>query len=52
MPGLADQQKIVEILRRQLPLKAKHTALRQANAALIPATLERVFGVDHTGVRQ
>ena len=43
MPGLADQQKIVEILRRQLPLKAKHAAIREANAALLPATLERVF---------
>lgn len=44
MPVLPDQQKIVEILRRQLPLKTKHTVIRQANAALIPATLERVFG--------
>lgn len=43
MPKLADQQRIVEVLRRQLPLKAKHTAIREANAALIPATLERVF---------
>ena len=24
-------------------LKARHTAIRQANAALLPATLERVF---------
>lgn len=24
-------------------LKAKHAAIRQANAALLPATLERVF---------
>lgn len=48
MPRLFDQQKIVEILRLQLSLKAKHTAIRQANAALIPATLERVFGVEPT----
>ncbi len=27
-------------------LKDRHTAIRQANAALIPATLERIF---HTG---
>jgi hypothetical protein len=33
-------------------LKAKHAAIRQANAALIPVTLERVFGVEHTGARQ
>jgi len=43
LPELAEQQKIIEILRRLLPLKAKHTAIRQANAALLPATLERVF---------
>lgn len=43
LPELADQIKIVEILKRQSPLKAKHTAIRQANAALLPATLERVF---------
>ena len=49
MPGLADQQKIVEILMRQLPLKAKHAALRQANAALLPATLERVFSTSGQG---
>jgi hypothetical protein len=24
-------------------LKAKHTVIREANAALLPATLERVF---------
>lgn len=43
LPELAGQIKIVEILRRQLPLKAKHAAIRAANAALLPATLERVF---------
>ena len=43
MPALAAQQQIVEILKRLSPLKAKHTAIRQANAALLPATLERVF---------
>jgi type I restriction enzyme S subunit len=43
MPELDDQLRIVEILKRQVPLKTKHTAIRQANAALLPATLERVF---------
>lgn len=43
LPLLADQLKIVEILERQSPLKAKHAALRAANAALLPATLERLF---------
>ncbi len=44
LPVLADQLRIVEILKRLSPLKARHAAIRQANAALIPATLERVFG--------
>ena len=43
MPALAAQQQIVKILKRLSPLKAKHAAIRQANAALLPATLERVF---------
>lgn len=43
MPLFDDQLRIVEILKRQTPLKAKHTAIREANAALLPATLERVF---------
>jgi Restriction endonuclease S subunits len=43
MPHLDDQLRIVEILKQQAPLKAKHTAIREANTALLPATLERVF---------
>jgi type I restriction enzyme S subunit len=43
MPDLADQLKAVSILKRQEHLKAKHAAIREANAALLPATLERVF---------
>lgn len=46
LPVLVDQLRIVEILKRQLPLKAKHAAIRRANAALIPATLERIFVTD------
>lgn len=43
MPHIGDQLRIVEMLKRQVPLKAKHTAIRKANAALLPAMLERVF---------
>lgn len=45
LPVLADQLRIVEILKRQAQLKSKHAAIRQANAALLPATLERLFAV-------
>ena len=43
LPVLVDQHRIVEILKRQLALKSRHNAIRQANAALLPATLERLF---------
>jgi type I restriction enzyme S subunit len=43
MPVLADQLRIVKILRRQSLLQARHAAIRQANGALLPATLERLF---------
>jgi type I restriction enzyme S subunit len=43
LPELSGQEKIVKILKLQIPLKAKHKAIREANAALLPATLERVF---------
>lgn len=43
LPVLVDQLRIVEILKRQSPLKSKHAAIREANAALLPATLERLF---------
>lgn len=43
MPDFDDQLRIVEILKRQIPLKAKHAAMHQANSALLPATLERMF---------
>ena len=43
MPELVDQLKIAEILTKQIPLKTKHAAIREANAALLPATLERLF---------
>lgn len=48
LPTLNDQLRIVEVLKRQTPLEAKHAASRQANAALLPATLERVFAASST----
>lgn len=51
-PPLAVQQTFDRLQAEIAALKAKHTAIREANAALLPATLERVFGVDHTGTRQ
>ena len=44
MPPQEKQQKVVDILRRQARLRSRHTTIRQANDALIPAMLERVFG--------
>lgn len=52
MPSLAVQHTFDRLQAEIVALKAKHTAIRQANAALIPATLERVFGVEPTGARQ
>ncbi len=46
LPVLVDQLRIVEILKRRSPLKSKHAAIREANAALIPATLERIFSTE------
>ena len=48
MPDLGDQLKIVSILKQQDRLRAKHAAIRDANAALLPATLERVFHTEAT----
>lgn len=47
VPSMATQLKIREIYQRTQTLKTKHTAIRKANAALLPATLERVFGEGH-----
>ncbi len=43
MPSLAVQQIFDRLQAEIAALKAKHTAIREANAALLPATLERVF---------
>jgi len=42
-PPLPTQQSFDRLQAEVAALKAKHTAIRQANAALLPATLERVF---------
>ena len=43
MPPLATQQTFDRLQVEIAALKAKHAAIRKANAALLPATLERVF---------
>lgn len=43
MPPLATQQTFDRMQSEVAALKAKHTAIREANTALLPATLERVF---------
>ena len=52
MPSLAVQHTFDRLQAEIAALKTKHAAIRQANAALIPSTLERVFGVGATGARQ
>ncbi|MBX3590290.1 MAG: restriction endonuclease subunit S [Burkholderiaceae bacterium] len=46
VPPLAAQQSFDRLQADVAALKARHAAIRQANAALIPATLERVFAGD------
>jgi len=43
VPSLVAQQTFNTLQAKVAELKAGHTAIRQANAALVPATLERVF---------
>lgn len=43
VPSMRVQHKFREIHRCALALKAKHAAIREANQALLPSTLERVF---------
>jgi type I restriction enzyme, S subunit len=42
-PPLSTQQAFDRLQAEVATLKAKHAAIRQANAALLPATLERIF---------
>jgi type I restriction enzyme S subunit len=46
-PSLAVQQTFDRLQAEIAALKAKHTAIREANARLLPATLERVFAGEH-----
>ena len=43
VPPMEIQRKVVELSERIAALKARHTAIRESNAALLPAMLERVF---------
>lgn len=43
VPSMASQFKLREIFQHTKELKTKHSAIRAANAALLPATLERLF---------
>lgn len=43
VPAMQTQLKLRELYRRTHALKARHATIRQANDALIPATLERLF---------
>lgn len=43
VPSMAKQLELRAIYQHTQALKAKHAAIRRANAALLPATLERVF---------
>jgi type I restriction enzyme S subunit len=43
VPPLTKQQAFDRLRAEVVALKTKHTAIREANAALLPATLERVF---------
>lgn len=44
VPSMAKQLELRAIYQHTQALKAKHAAICQANSALLPATLERVFG--------
>lgn len=43
VPPMVKQLELRAIYQHAQALRAKHTAIREANAALLPATLERVF---------
>lgn len=47
-PSLPVQQSFNQLQAQVAALKAKHTAIRQANVALLPATLERIFQSEAT----
>jgi type I restriction enzyme S subunit len=43
VPSMAKQLELRAIYQHTQALKAKHAAIREANTALLPATLERIF---------
>ena len=51
VPSMAKQLELRTIYQRTQLLKTRHAAIRKANAALLPATLERVFGATTQGAR-
>ena len=48
IPPLATQQTFVSLQAELTSLKCKHSGMREANAALLPATLERIFQSEAT----
>lgn len=44
VPSLATQQAFASLQSTTTALKSRHTDIRESNAALVPATLERLFG--------
>lgn len=46
VPALAAQRAFDRMQARVTALKAKHAAIRQSNAAMLPATLERIFSTE------
>lgn len=48
LPSMAKQIELAAIHRHVGALKARHAAIREANAALLPATLERIFHSEAT----
>jgi type I restriction enzyme, S subunit len=47
VPTLSVQREFDALQFKLAELKARHTAIRNANDALIPATLERLFAANH-----
>jgi len=43
LPPMPIQRKVRELHKRASALKSRHAAIRESNAALLPATLERLF---------
>ncbi len=46
VPPMAKQLELREVHRHVKGLKAKHSVIRETNAALLPATLEQIFQRD------